>query len=128
MTDKKLIPFNLERALAGDPVVTRDGRNAKVVYKSDREESYPLLVVFEDEEECTAYVEWHTNEGINCVGLESVLDLFMAPKTKTYKVDVYKNVDTCDLSLSSIYLPAYTLKPLYPFKLLKTISFELEDE
>ena len=48
MTQKKehtLKPFNLEKALAGEPVVTRDGKEVTQITFFDCEDVYPIVAV-----------------------------------------------------------------------------------
>jgi hypothetical protein len=71
-------PFNLERALAGDTVITRDGRGISEFHyfaTADNEE-YPVFAVIDSE------VYGFTTDGkeftpINGKETESDLDLFM---------------------------------------------------
>ncbi len=78
-------PFNLERALAGDKVVTRDGREVTQLTK------------FDCEGECLAGVldlslsTWNKNGQFWGTSEESDDDLFMAPKTVKHWVNFYSN-------------------------------------
>lgn len=47
MDTSKLKPFNLERALAGDPVVTRDGFSVIEIIKLKSNITAPVLCVVE---------------------------------------------------------------------------------
>ena len=75
---KQLKPFNLEQALAGAPVTTRDG--TKVIRLIALPEAKPqsrLVAVLEDGETATF------NEGGRYYSMrDSSLDLFMAPTKK----------------------------------------------
>lgn len=70
--------FNLEEALAGKPVITRDGREATQLVLFKAVGKYPLLCVAD--EELLSY----TKEGNHLMsGKESSHDLFMKPTKKS---------------------------------------------
>lgn len=77
MSKNNLKPFNLEAALAGEPVVTRDGQEATQVTLFDCSGEFPLIAVV------NGGVYSFTKQGrhYNC-GQPSSLDLFMKPKTR----------------------------------------------
>lgn len=67
-------PFNLERALNGDPVVTRDGRTVKIGgYNPDAKYMHQVLGWVEDRMEA-----WSIT-GECMLKVASTKDLFMAP-------------------------------------------------
>lgn len=80
-------PFDLQRALAGDKVVTRDGREVRQLHK------------FDCEGECLAGVldlslsTWNKNGQFWGTSEESDDDLFMAPKTVKRWVNFYSEGD-----------------------------------
>lgn len=83
--DKK--PFNLERALAGDKVITRDGREVVQLFYADK--------ASEDNEKVIAVVDgiiekYQTNGAYYSHETEYRHDLFMAPTT--VKVERWVNV------------------------------------
>jgi hypothetical protein len=86
MTNLK--PFNLERALAGDPIVTRDGRKVTEIYYFKTCTEVNCIVCIIDGEKLCYRIngEWSIQE--------HKLDLFMAPKTK--KVYFYINKHSID--------------------------------
>ena len=69
-------PFDLERALAGDPVVTRDGEPVTQLHVFEGIEGYCLFGVVD------AAVRTWLIGGYRNYGLNSSEDLFMAPKTQ----------------------------------------------
>lgn len=70
--------FNLEEALAGKPVITRDGKEATQLVLFKTVGVYPLLCVAD--EELLSY----TKEGNHVMsGTESSYDLFMKPTKKS---------------------------------------------
>lgn len=82
-----LKPFNLERALAGEPVVTRDGTETVKNIIDCGFGSNPVIVEFNDGDETHTYsrVGKFYKHGTECR-----LDLFMAPVEKTVWVNVYQ--------------------------------------
>src|SRR5690606_29002728 len=85
--DKKLNlkPFDLQKALAGEPVVTRDGREAKVfVYAENNSDSSQLLGAVKEEDGSWEPTDWFASGSFDerAQGATNY-DLFMAPKTKT---------------------------------------------
>lgn len=82
--DKK--PFNLEKALAGEPVVTRGGSPVTqlVLFKGELDTKYPLRGVF------GADIESWTSAGAYCAdGSPNNNDLFMASTKKKGWVNIY---------------------------------------
>lgn len=80
-------PFNLEQALAGKPVVTRDGREVTELHLFKTVDKYPLLAVI-GENSFGYYRD-------GCFdNTESPLDLLMAPEkvTKWFNVLRYENL------------------------------------
>lgn len=75
-TKTVLIPFDLEKALAGDPVVTRDGREVTQVTLFECESDYPLCAVI-DGEVCAL-----TKKGRASLNFDCSMDVFMKPKTR----------------------------------------------
>ena len=71
-------PFNLEQALAGAPVITRDGTKViRLIELPEEEPQSRLVAVLEDGETATF------NEGGRYYSMrDSSLDLFMAPTKK----------------------------------------------
>lgn len=83
-------PFDLERALAGDPVVTRGGKKVlELHYFKNIKLNYPLVAVVEEQELLMAYTEKGIYVGYKD-NIESENDLFMAPKTKKLWIAVCK--------------------------------------
>jgi len=67
-------PFNLEEALNGKPVITRDGLKVKELYLfKNRKSRYCLACLIEDDD-----IETFTKEGEYFKGKTNILDLFMA--------------------------------------------------
>lgn len=79
----KLLPFNLERALAGDKVVTRNGLEVTQLKAFELDSDFRVYAVLNDD-----VTRW-TTEGKFWLFDESSCDLFMAPKTVKRWVNFY---------------------------------------
>jgi hypothetical protein len=90
--------FNLERALAGEPVITRDGREVTrlVKFEADRE-GYPLMGVLDENVR-----SWTIDGRFATFSENSPKDLFMKPKENAIWVNVYKREDG-SLYIGGIY-------------------------
>lgn len=85
MKNKKLKPFNLEAALQGKPVVTRDGRPVKIAgYNPDALKLFKLIGWL-DNMTCS----WRA-DGKHIYTEEHADDLFMLSETVTLWVNVYE--------------------------------------
>lgn len=76
-------PFDLEKALAGDPVVTRDGREVTQIHLFDTTAKHRLFGVLFGEVEAFSIDGRYWDNG------DSEADLFMAPKKRTVWVNLY---------------------------------------
>jgi hypothetical protein len=82
-------PFNLEKALAGEPVVTRIGEEVTQLHLFNASiTDYPLVGVLKDQ-----IIHWCKNGKAYTTGGNSHLDLFMAPKVIEGWVNVYQEGD-----------------------------------
>ena len=80
--------FNLERALAGEPVITRDGREVtRLTHFKEARGQYNLAGLIDG-----VIWGWHEN-GISMVEFETNNDLFMKPKENAVWVNIYKRSD-----------------------------------
>ena len=86
--------FNLEEYLKNPKrkVVTRDGRNVRIVCTDVKSESYPVLALVDngDEEICNSY----TKEGRFRTDNEVPRDLFFAPEKHEGWLNIYRS-DEC---------------------------------
>lgn len=123
-------PFNLERALAGDPVVRGDG--LKVIelkcFDKPNRNGRQVIALFEDGTFGTFFGNGKKHER------ESGLDLLMAPKTTKYNIDIYQN-DSGFPYIRHFYksteIPVCDINGHVTDtadKFLKTISFEIGEE
>lgn len=78
-------PFDLEAAKRGEPIVTRDGREAKfIAHVPEAKDSLKLIIRVGSE------VFGTRNNGAYGNGnRENAFDLFMAPKNRTVWVNLY---------------------------------------
>lgn len=78
-------PFNLKAALAGKPVVTRDGRAVTQLHLFEHIRSdYPVRAVVEERIEC------YTDTGYSCTGDVFASDLLMSVERKSGWVNIYE--------------------------------------
>lgn len=86
----KLLPFNLEKALSGTPIVKRNGK--KIIehhYFKSLNGNQKFICIDEDGD--SAYF---TDKGTYLDDAdESEFDLFLLPETKKIWANVYKNLD-----------------------------------
>ena len=93
--------FNLEEYLKNPKrkVVTKDGRNVRIVCTDVKSELYPVLALVDNwgEEICNSY----TKEGRFLPGNEAHRDLFFAPEKHEGWVNVYRDFD--DMMCGSVF-------------------------
>jgi len=79
-------PFNLEKALAGEPVVTRNGEPvSEVHYFETVTRQYKVFAVV------TGEVQSYTESGRYTLRVEHAFDLFMAPVKRVGWVNIYSD-------------------------------------
>lgn len=91
--NKKLKPFDLEKAKAGARVVTRDGRNVRIICWDRVHTDYPVVALVERKDETKEDTETYTLDGACVEGEKNSIDLFMAPAIVEKWVNVYKMYD-----------------------------------
>lgn len=92
--NKKLKPFDLEKAKAGEKLVTRNGHPAKIIYwdREHKTDHIVALVEYTEDGKTTEEVVTLTDQGTFLDdGTESCYDLFMAPTIVERWVNVYKS-------------------------------------
>ena len=90
---KSMKPFDLEQAKAGAPVITRDGRKARILSFDLCNRYYPLAAAFNDSGGDEG-VDSLTNEGKCFADKDSANDLFMAPVKREGWINIYPNDST----------------------------------
>ena len=83
--------FNLQEYLKNPDrhIVTRDGKNAKIICTDGSNKTYPIFALIQNEE--GKDVLSYTNDGMNVKGYESPFDLFFATEKKNGWVNLYKS-------------------------------------
>lgn len=100
MTTKERTKFDLQRALAGEPVETRDGRRVlQLAHFPMLEEDQRVIVALDGQTSTDCYYE----NGVYLPDKESPYDLFMAPKTKKLWIAVSKNQECGSRGTSYAY-------------------------
>jgi hypothetical protein len=115
--------FDLTKALAGEPVVTRDGEKVtEIYYFQTSNEGRKLVSVIGGK------TYSHFEDGTISKFNEVNYDLFMAPKVKTFYVNVYKNEDG-EIFMGCVADSLQKTKEIRDINVsfLKTISFEVEE-
>jgi hypothetical protein len=84
-------PFNLEEALAGKPVVMRNGDRVKAIYFIKEFVKRPVLAIPDYEDEGTDSQFVSENGSFNNDGKEYDWDLFMHEEPWVYYANVYKS-------------------------------------
>lgn len=123
---KKMKPFDLERALAGDPVVTRDGREIGEIYwfrnPEIRSPVFAEIKTYND-------VYRYSKDG-KFATYETANDLFMAPKITSRWINIYKGMSGIIYSGSKLHesqeLAINHAKMECPY-LVTTIFVEIEE-
>ena len=120
-------PFDLEKALAGEPVVTRDGRPVKIAGYNPDANVYSKITGWVNGE-----VKAWGSVG-DFYSLTSGFDLFMAEKPKVKKegwVNVYRKRESIDTfaHLSNVYFYKEAAKRDATDCCIATVKIEWEEE
>ena len=88
--------FSLEKYLANPSrkVVTRDGRNARIICTDRRDLNFPIIALIENisgggEKACS-----YTKDGRHYTDCSDIFDLFFAPEKHEGWINVYRNNDS----------------------------------
>lgn len=89
MSKKEMIPFDLEAAKRGEPLITRDGRKVDfIAHLENKNISHPVTAYIHE----TAGACSFTEDGVFFKDRDDCNNLFMAPKPKiTVWVNVFSN-------------------------------------
>ena len=87
--------FSLEKYLANPSrkVVTRNGRNVRIVCTDMKYKDYPILALEEIPDYNSEYVDAFTKDGNYLIDNLSIHDLFFAPEKHEGWINVYRNND-----------------------------------
>ena len=125
--------FSLEKYLANPSrkVVTRNGRNVRIVCTDMKYKDYPILALEETPDDNSEYVYAFTKDGNYEIGDLSIHDLFFAPEKHEGYVNVYRSLDKdCAYYLGNIYnskAEAEDTRENKKFKYIDTIKIEWEE-
>lgn len=117
-------PFNLEKALQGEPVVTRDGRDVTSI-SYIRKSDYPPIVEAFIGKDKFIYVP----TGRHFLYGDSPLDLFMKSKTEKYYLNIYKEDIASGIKHTGNLFRSYEVarELACSSSYLKTIEIEIEE-
>lgn len=94
LNKQRMKPFDLQKAKAGKPVCTRDGRKARIIC-FDRNDLYPIVALIECEDE-TEMIGAYSKEGQTEIYEIKDTDLMMLPEKKEGWIIVSKNATIYD--------------------------------
>lgn len=119
--------FYLEKAKAGAPIVTRDGRPARLLGEV-KHPNYPIVVAVRDKDG-TEEVFLYTDDGRNYTQKESKEDLFMVPIIHKKYANLYFDAKKGEYRLGDIHDAEVENKFLRMMDCdyIKTIEIEWEE-
>lgn len=82
--------FKLEAAKAGEPVMTKAGKSARIICFDRKDSLYPLLALVESNDTGEERIFSYTEKGEYTEGDPSSLDLVMKPEIRSGWVNIYK--------------------------------------
>lgn len=87
--------FDLQEYLKNPtrPIVTRDGRAARVICTDRKDERYPIMALIEIRGGLKEFGYFYTANGVFLEGTEHARDLFFAPEKKIGWINLYKDKD-----------------------------------
>jgi hypothetical protein len=123
-------PFNLDAALRFDPIVTRDGR--KILdfhyFKDAPEGEETIYALVDGNQKYDKALNSYHSDGSLFFGVKNEADLFMAPKVKTYYVNIYEDkAKGIYVASPGVFETEANAKALTTFdkSYVKTIEFEV---
>lgn len=81
-------PFDLEKAKAGHPVCTREGKDVRIICWDRKFGQYPIVALMFDEDG-DEYLECYTEEGFSCLDREDAIDLFLKDENRVAWTNIY---------------------------------------
>ena len=108
---KSMKPFDLEQAKAGAPVITRNGRKARIICFDVKNDTYPMLALVTNSSG-VEFPKTYTREGkyyatvnAGAVDAKSPYDLFMGPVKREGWVNLYQNaIAQSGVAVYTVYL------------------------
>ena len=97
--------FSLEKYIANPSrkVVTRDGRNARIISTDMNSKNYPIVALVKISDDPTEDVWTYTKDGEFEVEQSTVHDLFFAPGTHEGWINVYRYSDGGHAYAGAVY-------------------------
>ena len=98
-------PFNLEEYLKNPSrkIVTRDGRNVRIICTDRKDADYPIVVLVSNKSETGEDTLYYTEEGnFHTTGI-STFDLFFAPEKKEGWINLFRDPIDNGIYCSRIY-------------------------
>ena len=97
--------FSLEKYLANPSrkMVTRDGRNARIICTDMRDLNFPIIALIENISGKGEKAYSYTKEGWNCHYCSNNLELFFAPEKHEGWINVYRNSDSGHTYTGAVY-------------------------
>ena len=97
--------FNLEKYLANPSrkLVTRDGRNARIICTDRKDLDFPIIALIENISGKGEKAYSYTKEGWNYDYCSDNLELFFAPQKHTGWINVYRNSDSDHTYAGAVY-------------------------
>ena len=85
--------FSLEKYLANPSrkLVTRDGKNARIICTNRRDLNYPIIALIETGSGGEEVAYSHTKDGRHCIDCSDIFDLFFAPEAHEGWINIYRN-------------------------------------
>jgi len=125
--ENKMKPFNLQDALAGKPVITRDGKKVfEIVHLSSMKNERNILAIFEND--CMLYR--HDGTCMLNLGDSHSSDLFMAAEKKSIWINIFESIENGELFTDgfsySSYVNATFIGSETKHKYIKTIEITNE--
>ena len=97
--------FSLEKYLANPSrkVVTRDGRNIRIVCTDKRDLNFPIIALIETIPGGEEVTYSYTKDGKYYTACSDILDLFFAPETHEGWINVYRHSDGGHAYAGAVY-------------------------
>lgn len=120
-------PFDIEAAKRGEKVITRDGREVRIICFDRVNKIYPIIGLVRHKDKSEGVYSFDINGSQFGNGFSKELDLFMAPKKKTLWYCLAKS-ETGRIFTSSLYSSEeYMSELLAHCEILATHSIEIEE-
>ena len=117
--------FSLEKYLANPSrkVVTRDGRNARIICTDMRDLNFPIIALIETRPGGEEMTYSYTKDGRYCNTCPNIFDLFFAPEKHEGWVNVYEEGANRYLE-GCIYITKEEAKRMRGYGYITTIKIE----